>query len=65
MARNDMDWMHVNICKYCGSKISYKSNSERIICRHCKKMNYKNKKIEFENLLKKQIMKGNNEKNGK
>lgn len=58
MAKREMDWLYVNICKYCGSKISYRSNSERIICRHCKKMNYKNKKVEFENLLKKQMMKG-------
>ena len=59
MAKEEMEWLHSNKCKYCGSELAYKSNSERIICRICGKTNYKNKKVEFENILRKEIMKGN------
>ena len=63
MAKDELEWLHSNKCKYCGFELSYRSNSERIICRNCKKVNYKNKKVRFENELKRKILKERN--NGK
>lgn len=55
--RDEMEWLHSHKCKYCGFELAYTSNSERIICKNCGKTNYKNKKIKFENLLKRNILK--------
>ena len=51
-----MKWLHSNKCKYCGWELAFRSTSERIICRNCGRINYKNKKVKFENQLKKHIL---------
>jgi len=56
MAKNELEWLHSNKCRYCGNELSFRSNSERIICRYCGKTNYKNKKVKFENKLKRKIL---------
>lgn len=56
MARKELDWLHSNKCRYCGTELYYYSNLERIICRNCGKTNYKNKKVRFENKLKRKIL---------
>ena len=56
MARDEMDWLHSNKCKYCGSELDFRTGTEKVICKHCKKINYKNKKVKFENLLKRKIL---------
>lgn len=56
MAKNEMEWLHSNKCRYCGNELTYKSNSERIICRVCRRINYKNSKVKFENKLKRKIL---------
>lgn len=56
MVREKLDWLNFNKCRYCGWKLSYKSNSERIICRHCGRINYKNSKVKFQNKLKRKIL---------
>lgn len=56
MIKDDMDWLFTNKCKYCGCELGYKPNSERIICKKCGKVTYKNKKSQFENTLKRKIL---------
>lgn len=56
MVREEMDWLRSNKCRYCGSELQHKTGTERIICRVCGKVNYKNKKIKFENELKRKIL---------
>lgn len=58
MAKEEMDWLHSNKCKYCGCELAFRNCSERIICRRCKKINYKNKKVAFQNEIKKRMLKG-------
>ena len=55
--RDEMDWLHSTKCRYCGWELAFKNNAERIICKNCGKTNYKNRKIKFENLLKRNILK--------
>lgn len=55
--KEELDWLHSSKCKYCGFELSYSSCSERLICKNCGRTNYKNKKIKFENLLKRNILK--------
>lgn len=56
MERNELDWLHSNKCKYCGFELAFRSGIERIICRNCGKMNYKNRKVKFHNKLKRKIL---------
>lgn len=56
MIKEEMDWLHSNKCKYCGCELEFKTGSERIICKNCSKINYKNKKIKFQNELKRKIL---------
>ncbi len=58
MAKEELDWLQSNKCKYCGCELAFKSGSERIICRRCGKINYKNRKVEFSNIMRKRLMKG-------
>lgn len=62
MAKDEMSWLHSNKCKYCGCELGFRTGSERIICKRCKKINYKNKKVKFENELRKQMLKRKKEK---
>ena len=56
MIKEKMDWLHSNKCRYCKSELLHLSNSERIICRVCGKVNYKNRKVKFKNELKRKIL---------
>lgn len=56
MIKEELDWLQSNKCKYCGYELTFKTGTERIICRNCGKMNYKNSKVKFINLLKRKIL---------
>lgn len=56
MAKEELEWLHSNKCRYCGNELYFKSNTERIICMKCKKVNYKNEKVKFEYKLKRKIL---------
>lgn len=56
MIKEEMDWLQSNKCRYCKNELPFISSSEKIICRVCGRMNYKNKKIKFENKLKRKLL---------
>lgn len=56
MEKVELDWLHSNKCKYCGYELAFRSGTERVICRNCGKMNYKNRKVKFHNKLKRKIL---------
>lgn len=55
--KKELDWLKSNKCKYCGCELAYSFGSERIICRSCGEINYKNSKVKFQNKLKRNILK--------
>ena len=56
MARDEMDWLHSNKCKYCKCELDFRTGTERVICKFCGRINYKNKKVKFQNILKRKIL---------
>lgn len=56
MIKDEMRWLHSNKCRYCGWELAFRSTSERIICRNCGRINYKNRKVKFQNKLKRKIL---------
>ena len=52
MARDEMDWLHSNKCKYCKCELDFRTGTERVICKFCGRINYKNKKVKFQNIFK-------------
>lgn len=56
MIKEDLDWLQSNKCRYCNCELPFLSNSEKIICKVCGKVNYKNRKIKFKDKLKRKIL---------
>ena len=58
MIKEEINWLRSSKCKYCGCELEARYGFEKTKCRICGKVNYRNKKLEFENKLRKTIMKG-------
>ena len=58
MVKEELNWLHSNKCKYCKRELDFRTGAERIICIFCGKINYKNKKVEFQNKLRRKILEG-------
>ena len=58
-------WLTTNKCRYCGAELGFKSGTERIICKNCGRVNFKDKKVRFENILRQKRIEINKKNKGK
>lgn len=63
MIKDEMNWLHSSKCKYCGCELEIRTSFEKTICRNCGRTNYRSKKIEFQNRIKKKILKEKRNRN--